>query len=502
MENQYLSRKQREFLRWEVGVCFHFGIRTYYTGHEDWDRVRMPVTAFNPKELDCRQWVRTAKEAGAKYCVLTAKHYDGFTLWPSKTTRYGVHGSMYQFGKGDIVGDYVKACRKYNMKVGLYYALAQWGRIDTKQNPSTFIGPMLPEESINPAKYVGRECSETDCTDENYDDYIIAQLTELLTNYGRIDYLWLDWKCPTHVEYNIQKIKEAIFKLQPGVLLFADSEWDPDVFWIGNENAYVPEDNKLCPAECNVSNRTTWFWTEDERTIKSSEVLNRLYRGSVGKGCNLLLNVPPAQNGLLSDKDRTVLRETGLRNGHFVFNFVWRKNIMIIGIAVIAIVIAILRSIYVDKMMTQYVYKLVDGRTSVGQYTTKRIGGLDYAAIGPGFFNFFNDPTNLAVYGNDNALRFDDKPIGRLTLTIKPRKNRTCREVMVQIYEFTYNPMGDTIVTKNAEVKMIQAEPGRMVYVPSPDTGAEGMELYNRYGYLFETYMQAAIEMWDLEADE
>lgn len=489
-------------MRWEVGVFFHYGIRTYFTSHKDWDRVRMPAASFNPTELDCRQWVRSARDAGARYCVLTAKHHDGFTLWPSNTTRYGVQGSMYKLGKGDIVRDYVEACRKYDMKVGLYYSLAQWGGADTTPNPSTFIGPMLPSGDINPARYVGSECSETDYTDPNYDDYIIAQLKELLTNYGKIDYLWFDGNCPTHVEYNIERIKETIYALQPAVLLFADREWDPDVFWIGNEDAYVPEGNTLCPAECDVSIRTTWFWTEDDSCIKSSEVLSRLYRGSVGKGCNLLVNVPPDRSGRIGDKDLTALLEMGARNGHRVFNRVWIRNFKILGIAVAVIVIMLLRSIHVDRMRTNYVSKLADGSPAVGQYMQRNINGLDYAAMGPGLFNFFNDPTVIVVY-EDRPIRYSSEPVDKLILEIRPRANRTCRTVTAIIYEYTYNPMGDTIVTKTAMVEMTQAVPGEMIFEPSETTAPEDMELFEKYGHQhFERYLQAAVEMWDLEADK
>jgi alpha-L-fucosidase len=119
--------KQLEFLDWEFGVFFHFGIRSFFPGHTDWDGKPMPASEFNPKKLDCKQWIRIAKKAGAKYAILTCKHHDGFANWPSKYSDYSVAQTDWEGGRGDVVDCFVKACRQYGLKVGLYYSPAQWG---------------------------------------------------------------------------------------------------------------------------------------------------------------------------------------------------------------------------------------------------------------------------------------------------------------------------------------------------------------------------------------
>ena len=122
-----IKKQQLEFLNWELGVFFHFGIRTFNEGHKDWDMRHMELSTFNPTDLDCDEWIKTINEAGAKYAVLVCKHHDGFANWPSKYTDYSVKNTPWKDGKGDVVREYVDACRKYGVKVGLYYSPAQFG---------------------------------------------------------------------------------------------------------------------------------------------------------------------------------------------------------------------------------------------------------------------------------------------------------------------------------------------------------------------------------------
>ena len=154
-------QRQVEFLDWEFGIFFHFGIRSFYPGHRDWDGIEMPAEGFDPKSLDCGQWIRIAKEAGATYAILTCKHHDGFALWPSAQSRYSVANTPWKDGKGDVVREFTDACREYGLKIGLYYSPAQWG------------SHAIPFSNA-----------------KEYDDYFIAQITELLSNYGKIDYLY------------------------------------------------------------------------------------------------------------------------------------------------------------------------------------------------------------------------------------------------------------------------------------------------------------------------
>jgi alpha-L-fucosidase len=298
--------KKLEYLDWEYGIFFHFGIRAFYPGHEDWDEREMPLEKFDPKELDCESWIRTAKEAGAKYAILTAKHHDGFALWPSKYSTYGVKNTPWKGGKGDVVREYVDACRKYGLKVGLYYSPAQWG---------------------------GKDVVFTN--EREYDDYFINQISELLTDYGKIDYLWFDGCGSENHEYDKKRIVNAINELQPEILTFCDPEWSPGVRWIGNEDGYASLDNPLVvsnfvfselanddkalksamflPGECDAKIRGTWFYDNNEDTLKSVDELFGMYEMSVGHGSNFLLNIGPDYRGLLPECDTERVLELGKR---------------------------------------------------------------------------------------------------------------------------------------------------------------------------------------------
>ncbi len=288
------TQKQLDFLSWEMGVFFHFGIRSFFPGHVDWDGKPMPASAFNPTELDCEQWMRVAKSMGARYAILVCKHHDGFANWPSKHADYSVAQSPWKGGKGDVVDLFVKACRKNNMKVGLYYSPAQWGGAVKFSQP------------------------------KEYDDYFVDQISELLSNYGKIDYLWFDGCGSEEHEYDKDRIIRTIRELQPDILIF--SMWDPDTRWVGNEDGYADMPNinerdavafsvnatadvavegfRYLPAECDLKLRTTWFDCEaNEDTIKSVSELVGIYEYSVGRGANMLLNIGPDRRGLVPEQD-------------------------------------------------------------------------------------------------------------------------------------------------------------------------------------------------------
>lgn len=204
-------------------MFFHFGIRTFYEGHTDWDGLPMPVEGFNPTALDCENWICAAHEAGARYAILVCKHHDGFANWPSKYTDYSIKNTPYKNGRGDVVREFVDACRKYGLAVGLYYSPAQEGY------------------------------KEID--DSEYDEYFINQVSELLTDYGKIDYLWFDACGSENHEYDIKRIVGAIRKLQPEILLF--NMWDPDTRWVGNESGIAPIDAKYVTNRVPFSEKTT-----------------------------------------------------------------------------------------------------------------------------------------------------------------------------------------------------------------------------------------------------
>lgn len=289
------TKEQLKFLDWEVGVFFHFGIRTFYEGRKDWDKKPMDAAAFCPSQLDCRQWVQAAKAGGARYCVLTAKHHDGFALWQSKHTDYGVMSAPWKGGKGDVVREFTDACRAEGLGVGLYYSPAQ-------------VGAAMDSRA--------------------YDDYFIAQITELLTGYGVIDYLWFDGCGSEGHTYDRKRIVDTIRRLQPHILLF--ELWGPDTRWVGNEEGVAPLDaaytvtlpadavctgerTRFLPYECDCRIRPdNWFWSrKDADTLRTAENLTALYLLSVGRGGNLLLNIGPDDRGLIPERDAAVFAAFG-----------------------------------------------------------------------------------------------------------------------------------------------------------------------------------------------
>ncbi|MBR7099081.1 MAG: alpha-L-fucosidase, partial [Clostridia bacterium] len=266
----------------------------------------MPMDAFNPTELDCESWLRLAKAGGATYAILTCKHHDGFALWPTKHSAYSVAGTPWKNGKGDVVREFVEACRKVGLKVGLYYSPAQWG------------------------KYAISFKNE-----QEYDEYFINQISELLTGYGKIDYLWFDGCGSEGHSYDRERIVNEINKLQPEILTFCDPEWSPGVRWIGNEDGYASLNNPLVvsktdfselatneqilssamflPAECDCKIRSTWFYDNNEETLKSTDELFGMYEMSVGHGSNFLINIGPDFRGLIPDADAKRFLELGER---------------------------------------------------------------------------------------------------------------------------------------------------------------------------------------------
>ncbi len=295
------TKKQLDFMSWELGVFFHFGIRTFHEGHVDWDGLEMPADTFAPAQLDCEQWCRIAREGGANYAILTTKHHDGFALWPTKYTDYSVKNCQWRDGKGDVVREFTDACRKYGLKVGLYYSPAQ---VDEKQQSA-----------------------------QEYEDYFFGQVEELLANYGKIDYLWFDCCGSEERIYNKSRIAN-LRALQPDMLFLGG--WDPDVRWSGNEEGIAPfgikntvcfaqlpansglekfDGYKFLPYECDCRiRRFNWFYSDnDTQLLRSAEDMLALYDYSVGQGGNLLINIAPDRRGLLPEQDSAVFLEFGKR---------------------------------------------------------------------------------------------------------------------------------------------------------------------------------------------
>jgi len=298
------TAKQLTFLDWELGLFLHFGIRTFYEGYQDWDGKEMNPQAFNPTNLDCEQWLKTAAQAGFKYAILTAKHHDGFANWPTAYSEYSVKATPWKDGNGDVVREFVDACAKFKLKVGIYYSPADYSLVKSAWSA------------------------------QDYDNYFLNQVSELLTDYGEIDVIWFDGCGSEGHDYNWKRIIAEIRRLQPGIRIFNMGE--PDIRWIGNEYGVAPlynwnevdpipfsilmeknepitSANIWLPGECDCRMRAfNWFYSDgDEDTVKSVEELMGLYYYSVGRGANFLINIGPNRQGLLPEKDALQLIKFG-----------------------------------------------------------------------------------------------------------------------------------------------------------------------------------------------
>ena len=299
------SSSQLSWQRDELALFLHFGVNTFTD--REWGDGREAPSIFLPSALDARQWARSARTAGARSLILTAKHHDGFCLWPTRTTSHSVAASAWRSGHGDVVREFVEACRAEGLKAGLY--LSPWDR----NNPAYGDSP-------------------------RYNDLYCDQLTELLTGYGAISEVWFDGangEGPSgkRQTYDWPRFFGLVRRLQPGAVMFSDA--GPDVRWCGNENGTAGDPNWSSvnpsvvtfpgadgpgvadalqhgdpagtvwrPAEVDVSIRPGWFYhpAEDAR-VRTVDNLVSLYFSSVGRNGKLLLNVPPTREGLLMATD-------------------------------------------------------------------------------------------------------------------------------------------------------------------------------------------------------
>ncbi len=303
----------------------HFTVNTFTD--KEWGYGDESESVFNPTELDCRQWAQVAKEAGMKGIIITAKHHDGFCLWPSKLTEHSVKNSIWKDGRGDVLKELRKACNEFGLKMGVY--LSPWDR--------------------NSASYGTPE----------YLIYYRNQLRELLTDYGDIFEVWFDGanggdgyyggaretrRIDNKTYYDWPITHKIVRELQPKAVMFSDA--GPDVRWVGNERGlgsltnwcllnrdemYPGGDfarilgeghedgNHWVPAEVDVSIRPGWFWhKEQDSLVRSPENLMGLYYSSVGRNSNLLLNIPPDRRGLLNENDvKSLLAFRDLREKEF-----------------------------------------------------------------------------------------------------------------------------------------------------------------------------------------
>lgn len=298
-----------EQLQWhekEFYLFVHFGPNTFTD--KEWGDGKEDPSVFNPSALDCEQWARIAKQAGAKGIILTAKHHDGFCLWPSKFSTHTVRESKWMDGKGDVVKALSNACRKAGIEMGVY--ISPWDRNHPQYG--------------TPA----------------YNDVYISTMKELLTQYGRYFELWWDGangEGPNGKKqvYDFHRFRDSALSWQPQLVIFSDI--GPHIRWCGNERGMINSTNwnlldtagflpghgappsdtlnrgniwgkNWIPAEADVSIRPGWFYhAAEDSKVKSPQTLFNLYLHSVGNGGNLLLNVPPDRTGRFNAADSAAL---------------------------------------------------------------------------------------------------------------------------------------------------------------------------------------------------
>jgi len=308
--------EQVAYQKQELIGFVHFTVNTFTD--REWGYGDEPESVFAPTALDVDQWAAVAAEAGMQELILTAKHHDGFCLWPSAYTEHSVKNSPWRDGKGDVLRELADAARRHGLRVGFY--LSPWDR------------------------------NRADYGTPAYIEYYRNQLRELLTAYGEVAELWFDganggtgWYGGADEERRIDRTTYydwpdtwgLVKSIQPATLVFSDA--GPDIRWIGNERGWAgetdwsmidtdrvtvgaadtrylntgdPDGTSWVVPLCDVSIRPGWFYhpSEDDR-VKSPQALVDTWYRSVGRNCVLLLNVPPDTRGLIHDNDIAALRE-------------------------------------------------------------------------------------------------------------------------------------------------------------------------------------------------
>lgn len=310
------SDRQKLWQEMEYYAFIHFNMNTFT--NKEWGYGDESPSTFNPTNLDTDQWAEVIKNSGMKGIIITAKHHDGFALWPSNYTSHSVKNSPWKNGEGDLIKDLEKSCRKFGLKLGIY--LSPWDRNHPEYGTKKYIS------------------------------YFRNQLTELLTNYGEIFEVWFDGanggsgfyggkneirKVDKKTYYDWENTHKIIRELQPNAVIFSDA--GPDIRWVGNEKGYankttwsniykdsvyggMPDYYKFSsgqengshfiPTETDVSIRPGWYYhPEEDDKVKSLEKLIDIYFNSVGLNSSLLLNIPVDTRGLIHENDTKRLYE-------------------------------------------------------------------------------------------------------------------------------------------------------------------------------------------------
>ncbi|KUY17412.1 alpha-1,3/4-fucosidase [Elizabethkingia miricola] len=343
------TKNQLDALRNEFIAFIHFGPNTFT--RMEWGNGMEDPKIFDLKELDTDQWCKSLKDAGMKMVILTVKHHDGFVLWQSRYTDHGIMSTNFRNGKGDILRDLSKSCQKYGLKLGLYLSPADLYQIE---NPKGLYGNLSQyTKRTIPREVPGRPFSNKTKFEfevDDYNEYFLNQLFEILTEYGPIHEVWFDGAHPKTKggqKYNYEAWKKLIHTLAPKAVIFGQG----DVRWCGNEAGVtrktewnvLPFNNKdlteitgltdweednigrrdrlydahflhYQQAEVDTSIREGWFYRDDVyQKVRSADDVFDIYERSVGGNSTFILNVPPNREGKFSNQDVKVLAETGKR---------------------------------------------------------------------------------------------------------------------------------------------------------------------------------------------
>lgn len=317
------SADQLNWHKLEYYAFIHFGPNAFTD--KEWGDGTEKEEIFNPKQLDCRQWARICKAAGMKGIIITAKHHDGFALYPSKYSKHTVRESKWKAGKGDILKELSAACKEYGLKMGIY--ISPWDR-----NHPAYGTP-------------------------EYNQVYVNMLKEVTTLYGNLFEVWFDGangEGPNGKKqvYDFPLFNKTVRTYQPHALIFSDA--GPDIRWVGNENGFAGETNwntingnelfpaydkpahlnvgdehgtHWIPAECDVSIRPGWFYHKNEdKKVKTDKDLMNIWNKSVGHGSNLLLNLPVDSRGLIHENDEKALMDFKKLRGEY-----FKNNLLTVG---------------------------------------------------------------------------------------------------------------------------------------------------------------------------
>lgn len=335
------SARQQEAMDDEFMAFIHFGPNTF-SGRE-WGTGTEDSNLFNPTGLDTDQWCRVLKDAGMSKIVITVKHHDGYVIYQTRYTDHGIMSSDFMDGKGDVLRSLSESCAKYGLKLGVYLSPADLYQMEDGGlygNESATTLRTIPKQ-VEGRPFADKRTFEYECDD--YNEYFMSQLFELLTEYGPIHEVWFDGAHPRRKggqQYNNEAWMELIRTLAPDAVVFGRD----DIRWCGNESGatrdcewnVIPSGIDLMsdrigdrdillsaprpywlhyqPAETDTSIRGGWFWrNEDEQAVRTADNVFDIYERSVGGNSIFILNVPPTKDGVLGERDVNTLEEVGRR---------------------------------------------------------------------------------------------------------------------------------------------------------------------------------------------